>query len=125
MQVFETIALVVMTDGKTQEKAIPEHYEKLRVLEEGMKELFPYGSPFDEKQMGILDILLLSTFGAYKAQEQVLGLKVIDPEKNPLIFSRINSLINLPVMKDLIPAHELQVEILRTFRNNVLKSTSA
>ncbi|XP_062116509.1 glutathione S-transferase U9-like isoform X2 [Humulus lupulus] len=72
---YETMFLILKTDGETQEKAIKELSEKFGMLEEGMKDLFPDGTPFDDRSMGLLDILLCSTFGAYKAQEEVLGLK--------------------------------------------------
>ncbi|OMO79176.1 hypothetical protein COLO4_24509 [Corchorus olitorius] len=39
-QLFETMFKVVKTDGEAQEKAITEVFEKLQVLEEGMKEFF-------------------------------------------------------------------------------------
>ncbi|PON93609.1 Glutathione S-transferase, C-terminal-like [Trema orientale] len=71
-----------------------------------MKDLFPDGSPFDGKNVGLLDILLCSTFGAYKAQEEVLGLQVINLEKNPVIFSWLNALIDLPVVKESAPPYE-------------------
>ncbi|PON57366.1 S-crystallin [Parasponia andersonii] len=105
-QVYETMFLVLKTDGETQERAITQLFEKLEVLEDGMKDLFPDGTPFDGKNVGLLDILLCSTFGAYKAQEEVLGLKVIDPEKNPGIFSWLNALIDLPVVKESAPPYE-------------------
>ena len=116
------MSLVIRTVGETQEKAIEELYEKFKVLEEGMKDLFPYGTTsFDGKNLGLLDILLCSTFGPYKVQEEVLGVKVIDPEKTPLIFSWVTALIELPVMKDLMPPHEKLVEVFQTFRNFALK----
>lgn len=123
VQVYETMFSVMKTDGEAQETAIEELYEKLKTFEEGMKGLFPDGTPYDGKNMGILDILMCITFGPYKAQGEVLGVKIIDPEKNPLIFSWVNALIEVPEVKDLSPPFEKIIEVLHTFRNYALKSS--
>ncbi|KAL5544472.1 hypothetical protein UlMin_008256 [Ulmus minor] len=115
-QMFEAMTLVVSTDGETQEKAIKELYEKFEVLEKGMKDLFPNGT-FDGKNVGFLDIIMCSVFGPYKVQEQVLGIKVIDQERNPIIFSWVTALNELPLVKEITPPHEELVAVLQTFRN--------
>lgn len=119
--------MVFFSDGETQEKAVKELYEKFTVLEEGTKELFSVGfSSFDGKNLGFLDILMCTSFGTYKIQEEVLGVKVIDPEKNPLIFSWVTALCELPVVKELIPAFdEKLVQLLHGIRNNILNSRPA
>ncbi|PON57364.1 Glutathione S-transferase, C-terminal-like [Parasponia andersonii] len=114
------MSLVTRTYGETQEKAINEQYKKIKVLEDGIKDLFPDGTQFDGKNVGLLDILLCSTFCPYKVLEEVLGLKVIDPEKNPLIFSWVTVLIEVPMVKELMPSHEKPVEVFRIFRNYAL-----
>ena len=116
--------LVMKTEGEAQEKASKELYEMLKLLEEGMKNLFPNGFPCDGKNMGLLDILLCVTLGPYKAQEEVFGVKIIDPEKTPLIFSWVNAVIEIPVVKEVSPPYENLVEVLRNFRNFVLKKSS-
>ncbi|GMN45638.1 hypothetical protein TIFTF001_014835 [Ficus carica] len=123
-QVFEAMNTATRTVGETQEKAMKEFYEKLKIFEEGMKSLFPNGTPFDGKNVGLLDIFLCSCFGPYKAQEEALGIKVIDPEKNPLIFSWLNALLEVPAIKELLPPHEKLVELLLFFKNLALKSSA-
>ena len=123
-QMYETMFLVLKTDGETQEKAIKQLFETFLVFEEGMKDLFPDGTPFDGKNVGLLDILLCSTFGPYKAQEEVLGLKIIDQGKNPLLFSWLNALIEVPVVKESGSPYETVVDLLHSFRNYALRSSA-
>ncbi|XP_048330111.1 glutathione S-transferase U9 [Ziziphus jujuba] len=125
-QVFECMSLAITSDGETQEKASKELFEKLKVFEEGVKEFFPDGTPcVDNNSVGILDILLVSLFGAHKVQSEVLGIKIIDQEKNPLLFSWITAITELPVVKEIIPPHDKLVAVLHTIRNAGLKSPAA
>jgi len=125
-QVFENMVLILKIDGEAQEKAVKEVSEKLSLLEEGIKSIFPEGIPIiNQENVGLLDIVIVSTFGSYKAQEEVLGLKLIDPEKtSPLLFSRLKVLLELPVVKGAFPPHEKVVGALKFMRQNALNSAS-
>ncbi|KAK9996069.1 hypothetical protein SO802_020755 [Lithocarpus litseifolius] len=125
-QVFENMVLILKTDGEAQEKTVKEVSEKLSLLEEGIKSIFPEGIPIiNQENVGLLDILIVSTFGSYKAQEEVLGLKLIDPEKtSPLLFSRLKALLELHVVKGALPPHEKVVGALKFMRQNALNSAS-
>lgn len=103
MQVFESLKLAFTSDGEEQDKAIKELLEKLKTFEKGMKENFPDSIASIErtKNLGLLDIVLYSGFGAHKVPEEVLGTKIIDPEKTPLIFSWPTALNELPLAKEL------------------------
>ena len=126
MQLFDTMYTVTKTDGEAQEKAVKELLEKLEVLEDGIKEFFPDGNPcIDSDNVGLLDLVIVSLFGPYKIQEEVLGIKIIDPEKTPLIFSWLTALNQLPLVKETIPPHDKLVAILKYVRENALKSSSA
>ncbi|XVF09077.1 hypothetical protein REPUB_Repub07fG0059900 [Reevesia pubescens] len=59
-ELFDAMTRVVRCDGEVQAKAIDEVHEKMKVLEEGMKELFPESdSPsIDSEKLGLLDILI-------------------------------------------------------------------
>ncbi|XWS51124.1 hypothetical protein CRYUN_Cryun12cG0149800 [Craigia yunnanensis] len=123
---FESMLTVVKTDGEAQEKAIKELLGKLEVLEEGMKEFFPDGNPcVGSDNIELLDLVMLSLFGAHKIQEEVLGIKIIDPEKTPLIFSWLTAINELPLVKESTPPHDNLVGILKFVRENGLKSSSA
>ncbi|KAK2664042.1 hypothetical protein Ddye_002616 [Dipteronia dyeriana] len=53
-QLFEVVAKVLTTEGEAQEKAIEEAYEKMEILEKGIKEFFPDGAPkIDGQNLGL------------------------------------------------------------------------
>ncbi|PON93607.1 Glutathione S-transferase, C-terminal-like, partial [Trema orientale] len=115
-----------ITDGEEQEKNVKELFEKLRLLEQGMKDYyFPDGkTPSVEiGNLGVLDILVWSTFGSYRVQEEILGRKVIDPEEYPLIFSWVTALNEVPLLKELSPPHEKLLALVLSVRNQSLKSS--
>ncbi|KAB1199316.1 Glutathione S-transferase U9 [Morella rubra] len=121
-QLLQTLFAVIKSDGEAQENAVKELLEKLKVLEEGIKN-FPDGISFiDHENLGFLDIVLLTMFGTYKVQEQVIGFKVIDPEKSPLLVSWLSALFELPVVKEGLPPHEKLVGLLQYIRQNALNS---
>ena len=123
-QLFETLLLVCKTCGEAQEKATKELHEKFEILEEGMlKEFFLDGNPcVKSDDVGLLDIVMVSLFGAHKVQSEVIGVKIINPEKTPIVFSWINALIELAVVKDSAPPHDKSVAFLHAFRSSALKS---
>ncbi|KAL6181609.1 hypothetical protein ACLB2K_048260 [Fragaria x ananassa] len=127
-QVFEALVMVLKTIGEAQEKAIKEVSEKVKLLEAGLKGLFPDGIPsVDEysKNVTLLDLVILANLGGYEAQEEVLGVKIIDSEKTPLIVSCITALIDLPAVKESRMPHEKVVAFLKFFRENALNSAAA
>ncbi|XP_027126743.1 glutathione S-transferase U10 [Coffea arabica] len=122
-QLLESMAKLFNPDHKeAQEKALEEMYEKQRILEEGMREFFPEESPnVHPEKLGILDIMIVSTLGAFRAQEEALGVKTLDPEKNPLLFSWVEALIQLPVVKEIIPPFEKLVSLLQFIKQNGIR----
>ncbi|CAI9112163.1 OLC1v1012556C1 [Oldenlandia corymbosa var. corymbosa] len=107
-ELLDKLGKLITNDKEAQKKAIEEIYEKQKILEDGMKEFFfPTGQPeVSVEKLGILEIMVAVTLGAFKIQEEVFGVKVIDPEKNPLLFSWVNALIELPVVKEIAPPRE-------------------
>lgn len=120
------MVLILKTDGEAQENAVKEVSEKLSLLEEGIKGIFPEGIPIiDQENVGLLDIVIVSTFSFYKALEEVLGLELIDPEKtSPLLFSRLKALLELPVVEGALPPNEKVMGALKFVRQNALNSAS-
>ncbi|XVF09081.1 hypothetical protein REPUB_Repub07fG0060100 [Reevesia pubescens] len=113
-------------DGEDQAKALEDAGDKMKVLEEGMKEFFPGGSPtIYGDNLGLLDIIISATFSSHKAYEEVLGAKILDPERSPLIFSWVNSLNELPRVKELLPPHDKLVALLKVIRQHALNFSSA
>ncbi|KAJ4712121.1 putative Glutathione s-transferase [Melia azedarach] len=91
------MAKMITNKAEEQEKAIEEVFEKMNLLEKGMRELLPDGAPrVDAQNLGALDILVSATFGPYMANEEVFGVKVLDRQKYPLLFSWAQKLNKLP-----------------------------
>ncbi|XVF54302.1 hypothetical protein PTKIN_Ptkin05aG0170300 [Pterospermum kingtungense] len=126
-QLCESLLTVIKTDGEVQQKAFGNLFEKLEVLEEGIKEIFPDGNPcIGNYNIGLLDLVMLSMFSPNnKIQEEVFGMKIIDPEKTPLIFSWLTVLHQLPLVKESTPPDDKVVAIFKFVRENALKSSLA
>lgn len=126
VQLFDTVFKVVKTEGEAQQKALKEVHEKLELLEVGMKEFFPEGKvSINEENMTILDIVTCSLFGAYKVQEEVLGLTILDPEKVPLVLSWVHALMEVPIVMELTPPHDKLVGIFQFIRQRGLQDPTA
>ncbi|XP_059295023.1 glutathione S-transferase U10-like [Lycium ferocissimum] len=119
--VLLSVAKIWKSTGEEQEKAQEEVLEKMRILEEGMKST---NLEICANDLGLLQILLLSTFGSFKAYEEVLGVKVLVQENTPLLYSCVTSLNELPVVKEICPPHDMLVALLNIYRQNALKSTT-
>lgn len=114
MQLFEGMSQVVTSQGEAQEKALGEVFARLGVFEEGMKEYLHEGNSFTNgKNLGLLDILMDATFGPYKAHEQVFGFKMLDKDRNPLLFSWVAAMKEHPPVKELDPPHDKLVQLLQ------------
>ncbi|PSS07907.1 Glutathione S-transferase [Actinidia chinensis var. chinensis] len=121
-QLLESLGKTFNCHGEELEKAMEEVMEKLKLLEEGMKEFFSNGSPsINHGNVGLLGVLMVTILGPYRAQEEVLGLTILDPERNPLVLSLVTALNELPVVKEVTPAHEKLVPLLQFIRENNIK----
>ncbi|XP_060193568.1 glutathione S-transferase U10-like [Lycium barbarum] len=119
--VLLSVAKIWKSTGEEQEKAQEEVLEKMRILEEGMKST---NLEICANDLGLLQILLLTTFGSFKAYEEVLGVKVLVQENTPLLYSCVTSLNELPVVKEICPPHDKLVALLNIYRQNAFKSTT-
>ncbi|KAI4343870.1 hypothetical protein L6164_011168 [Bauhinia variegata] len=102
----------------------PELDEKQALIENGMKNFFPNGNPcVDDNNAGLLEIAFFMCFGTYnKAIEEVLGIKLIDPEKFPLLFSSLLAITELRAVKELTPPRQKVIDLLQFVRQRSLKS---
>lgn len=120
------MVVIIKTEGESQQKAIENMYEKLALLESGMKDYFPDGKPYvDDNHAGLLDIIFCTVFGPYKLHEEVLGINFMDADKFPVLFSWLMAVVELQVVKELSPPHEKVVQLLQFIRHSALKSASA
>ncbi|KAH7859065.1 hypothetical protein Vadar_031073 [Vaccinium darrowii] len=118
-QLLVAMRQVLITEGEAQEKAIKEAIDTLKVVEEGMLEFFPTTTITNENQLGFLDIVICSVLGAHKAIEEVIGVKLVDPERNPLVFSWLEAILELPGVKEIRPTHEKTVAFIQFIRDNL------
>ncbi|KAK4844556.1 hypothetical protein QYF36_021622 [Acer negundo] len=111
---------------KYKRKAIEEAYEKMEILDKGIKEFFPDGTPkIDGQNLGLIDIMVSAVLGTQKANEQVQGVKIVDPESvipvenvdafDPLHFFNDNTVtIHYTIKKNskIIHTHLLKSDLL-------------
>ncbi|KAJ7956391.1 putative Glutathione s-transferase [Quillaja saponaria] len=125
---FTAMILVLKTEGEEQQKVVKEVFEKLTLLENGMKDFFTYGTAtasVESENMGLVDIFMCSFIGAHRIHEEVLGIKFINPEKFPMLFSWLKAINELPLVKELAPPYEKSLGLVQSLRQNALKSTAA
>nr|GMC55320.1 glutathione S-transferase U9-like [Ipomoea batatas] len=119
-QVYECLLKVLTSRAREQENACEELYDKLRVLENGMGEVLAMGRTNVQcSNLGLLDIMIVPTLGAYKVQEEVFGVKILNPDRNPMLHSWVNSLIELRVIKEAAAPHEKVVPFLQGFKQRL------
>ncbi|XP_031278252.1 glutathione S-transferase U10-like [Pistacia vera] len=122
-QLFELLGRLLMTDGEAQKRTSEEAFEKINVLEKGMKEYFSEVVPdVDDQNFGFLDILVCSVFCTQNVCEEVHGVKVLDPKRNPFLFSWVEKLNQHPIVKEIYPPYDQLINFLQVFRQNALKS---
>lgn len=115
---------MITRGGEAPEKAIGELLEKMNIFEEEMKKLLPNGVSVTEVQnLGLLDILVGAVFSPYKAQEEVAGVQILDPEKNPPILSWVTARNQLTTVQELLPPHDKIVGLLQSVRKTALGSS--
>ena len=121
MQFLDSLRSATKSSGEAREKAMKDVFEKLTVFEEGTEGFFPNGTPhFEGENLGFLDIVLCSLFGSHKVGEEALAMKIIDPERHPLIHSWVTAMNELPVVKETLPPHDKMVAFLQSLRGNFL-----
>ncbi|XP_055828144.1 glutathione S-transferase U10-like [Solanum dulcamara] len=119
LQISDTIKKAFISAKDVKEGAFDEFFEKLKVMEEGMKDFFPGGrSKICADNLGLLDIIIVCSLSTYKAAEEVLGMKILDPEKNPFVYSWVTTLLELPLVKEILPPHDKVVSRLEFINQN-------
>ncbi|XP_017970722.1 PREDICTED: glutathione S-transferase U9 [Theobroma cacao] len=112
-QTVETMVTVLKSGGEAQEKDINKMLEIIKVLEEGVKDIY---------NVGYLDFFICSVFSFRSAMEKVLGIKILDSEKTPLLYSWVTKLNDLALVKETIASHEKLVEVLKVVREKALQT---
>ncbi|KAL0731780.1 hypothetical protein Bca4012_027874 [Brassica carinata] len=125
-QVIEVIGQVLFQEGEAQAKSIEEARERFRVLEEGLKKHFPDKTIRENDDVGLLDIIIISTFGSHKVYHEELGLEtsLINPVNTPTLYNWIESLKELTVMKEAEMPSDRLVPFLQMYRQMHLQQAA-
>ncbi|XP_059303603.1 glutathione S-transferase U10-like [Lycium ferocissimum] len=119
LQISDTMKKAFISAKEMEEGAFDPFFEKLKVMEEGMKDFFPGGrSIICADNLGLLDIIIVCSLGTYKALEEVLGMKIVDPQRNPFVCSWLTTLLELPLVKETMPPHDKVVSRLEFIKQN-------
>ncbi|KAK6276236.1 PREDICTED: glutathione S-transferase U10 [Theobroma cacao] len=125
-QLFEAIGWIITSNAEAQEKNTVELLQQMDVFEETMKEFYAEGiQGIRNDNLGLLDILVCATFGPYKALEEAAGVKILDPERHPFLYSWVTNSNEVPVMKEATPPHEKLLALLQFVRQIALNSSTS
>lgn len=117
VQVLESCMKLLTTEGADQSRAHEEMFQNMDVLEEGMRSLASRDfSSKNRENLDLLDIMIVATLGVFRAQEESLGLKILDKERHPLIYEWVAALIEVDVVKEVTPQHDAVVSFLQHFK---------
>ncbi|PON67060.1 S-crystallin [Trema orientale] len=112
-KIMVAILPIIISSGKEQEKAIEDMNESLRVFEDGIKKDFPGKFPFNDQNLGLLDVIVGTSICNYQALNEAVT-EVLSPEKTPAeLLSWVNALKEHPLVKDTLPPHDKLVNKLR------------
>ncbi|ERM94462.1 hypothetical protein AMTR_s00010p00260340 [Amborella trichopoda] len=112
---------ILASEGKEQEKAVTEFTNSLEVLDQGLLKDFRGGLPvFNGERRGFSDLVLSCSSGWHKVLEEIAGVKVIEAERNPTLYSWRSHFFELNVVKDTFPSHEKLLSYAKNKREKVL-----
>ncbi|KAH0875897.1 hypothetical protein HID58_073259, partial [Brassica napus] len=120
-QVFEVMGRVMLQEGEAQAKSVEEARERFEVLEEGLKKHFPNKTIRGNDDVGLLDIIIIASFGVYKAVHEAIGVEIIDPVNTPTLYNWTEQLQQLPVIKEVEVPHDRLVTFLQKCREEHLQ----
>ncbi|CAN8275667.1 unnamed protein product [Cochlearia groenlandica] len=107
-EVVGVMTHVLFREGEAQEKSKEEAREKFKVLEDGLKNHFPNKIIETIDDVGLLDIIIMATFGDHKVYREATGVEMINLESTPTLYNWITRLQELDVMKEFgVPSYEL------------------
>ncbi|ESQ29368.1 hypothetical protein EUTSA_v10023672mg [Eutrema salsugineum] len=123
-QVYEVFGRILFQEGKALAKSVEEAQERLRVLEEGLKKHFPNKILRENDDVGLLEIIIFTSFGAHKVYHEALGVEIIDPVDTPTLYNWIERLQELTVMKECEVPHDKLVTSIQNYRQEHLQKTA-
>ncbi|KAK2991835.1 hypothetical protein RJ640_025741 [Escallonia rubra] len=106
--------------GKEQEEATATAMENLKLLEEQLKGKKFFGG----ETIGYLDLAVGWMANLVSILEEVVGLKVIDEEKNPLLSTWMQDFSDVPVIKENWPPREKLITKFHVMRETYLAAAA-
>ncbi|KAK3009137.1 hypothetical protein RJ639_013914, partial [Escallonia herrerae] len=119
-KVLPSVWHVYFKQGKEQEEATATAMENLKLLEEQLKGKKFFGG----ETIGYLDIAVGWMANLVSILEEVVGLKVIDEEKNPLLSTWMQDFSDVPVIKENWPPREELITKFHVMRETYLTAAA-
>ncbi|KAF9610775.1 hypothetical protein IFM89_024631 [Coptis chinensis] len=118
-----SIAELFVTTGENRDKAAKDCLEMLKTIEEhgGLGEKIFFGGD----KIGLADLVfgfLAQWFGVI---EEVVGVKIMEPQEFPRLQAWIKNFKEVPVIKENLPDHETIVPMFKWRREMLMAMTSA
>ncbi|XP_021290227.1 glutathione S-transferase U7-like [Herrania umbratica] len=110
-------AFFLSTGGEEQEKAAKEFSEVLKIIEEkalGDKKFFGGDS------INLVDISYATLAYWFKNVEEVIGVKVLEPNTLPRLYQWAQNIMEVPVIKENIPDNDKMLAYTRLIREKIL-----
>ncbi|KAF9610778.1 hypothetical protein IFM89_024634 [Coptis chinensis] len=112
-----------LTTGEKREKAAKDCLEMLRTIEEqgGLGEKKFFGGD----EIGLADLVMGILARWFGVIEEVVGVKVMEPQEFPRLQAWIKNFKEVPVIKENLPDHEKMVPMYKLRREMLMARTSA
>ncbi|XP_057991073.1 probable glutathione S-transferase [Hevea brasiliensis] len=116
-KVFETMRFgILLKQGKEQEEAIVSTLENLKYLEEELKGKKFFGG----ETIGLVDIALGWLAYHFNVVEEIIGVKLIEQQKFPLLVAWMQEFSNIPTIQESWPPRDKLFDRLAGFRKAAL-----
>lgn len=119
------MARVLYQKGEAATRSVEKARERFKVLEEGLKKHFPNKIIRGNHDVGLLDIIIIASFGVHKVFHEAIGVEIICPVNTPTLFNWIERLQQLPVIKEVQVPHDRLVTFLQKYREEHLQQACA
>lgn len=96
---------VFVKQGKEQEEALVTAMENLRFLEQELKGKKFFGG----EKIGFVDLTLGWLANLISIFEEILGLKIVDEEKLPLLYAWMGEFAEAPIIRDNWPPRDKMI----------------
>ncbi|KAH9706651.1 glutathione S-transferase C-terminal domain containing protein expressed [Citrus sinensis] len=107
---------VFIKQGKEREEAFDQVFENLKFLEEELKGKKFFGG----EKIGFADLALGWIAERVCVLEEIIGVKIVEEEKFPLVSAWMQEFVKVPIIKESLPPHEKLVTKIRGIREKFI-----